>query len=70
MAKVSLPGVRAISASQIVPVRAGILLALAAAERARVVVEALRLGGIERGLRRPRLDRERDAGGEPAARTP
>ena len=33
-----------------------------------MIVKTFGLGGIEAGLRHPRLDRERDAGGEPAAR--
>ena len=45
----------------------GVLFALAAAERAGVVVEALRLGGVDRGSRSARLDGERDAGGQSAA---
>ena len=32
-----------------------------------MVVKPFRLGRVQRCLRRPRLDRERDAGGEPAA---
>ena len=43
-------------------------LALPAAERAGVVVEARGLRGIDARCRRARLDRERDAGREPAAR--
>jgi hypothetical protein len=41
---------------------------MAAAERADVIVETFRLRRIDARRRRPRLDGERDAGGEPAAR--
>ena len=67
ISKVISPGDCAISASQIEPLMRGVVLAPAARERAGVIVEARRLGGVELRLRRARLDGERDAGGEPAA---
>ena len=44
------------------------MLVLARLERARGVVEAFRLGGVDLGVRRARLDGERDAGRKPTAR--
>ena len=68
MAKVISPGVRAISASQIVPVERSVGLALPTPEGAGVIVEAVRLGSENARLRYACFDRERYSGGQSAAR--